>query len=63
RYQITFSHDGVVLDAQTEGGIREDVLDDAMILRLFNEMPPIGNLGCDSGAYRYSFVVYFSHQW
>jgi hypothetical protein len=63
RYLVTFSHDGVVLDAQPESGIRENVLDDAMILRLLNEMPPIGNLGCKPGAYRYSFVIYFSHQW
>ncbi len=63
RYLVTFSHDGVVLDAQTESGIRENVLDDAMILRLLNEMPPIGDLGCGAGAYRYSFVIYFSHQW
>ncbi|MCU0432096.1 MAG: hypothetical protein MUC87_01425 [Bacteroidia bacterium] len=63
QYIVTFSHTGVVLDAQTAGGARHDVLEDAQILRLFNEMPPLGNLGCNKGIYRYSFVIYFSHQW
>ena len=63
QFIVTFSHEGTVLDAQTAGGVRENIFDDAAILRLLNAMPPLGNLGCKPGVYRYSFVIYLSHQW
>lgn len=63
QFIVTFSHEGVVLDAQTAGGVRESMFDDAAILRLLHAMPPLGNLGCKPGVYRYSFVIYLSHEW
>ena len=63
QYIVTFSQNGVVLDAKTADGVRDNQYEDAEILRLLNTMPPLGNLGCKAGAYRYSFVIYFSHQW
>jgi hypothetical protein len=62
-FTVTLSHTGAVLDAQPASGIRNNQYDDAEILRLLNTMMPLGDLGCKPGAYRYSFVIYFSHQW
>lgn len=63
KFTVSFSHDGVVLDAEREKGERYNYYDDAIILKLLTTMPPIGNWGCVTGVYRYTFVIYCSRQW
>lgn len=62
-FAVTFSHNGVVLDAQTAGGQRAFAYDDVEIVRLLKALPPLGNWGCAPGAYRFLFTIYFSRQW
>jgi hypothetical protein len=62
-FTLTFSHQGVLLNAETVGRRRHNRFDDAEILRMLNTMPAVGKLNCEPGAYRYQFVIYFGHQW